>query len=154
MSRKLVSEKYAKRLAPLMVLEQRLMRQLSFPEEDDDPSSAAFNDASATNASSGSGRQPWPWSVSQVPTPPKRNLRTSSSSAYASTFALSTSPSSISPAASSATVSVSKSGELALRPGRSRCVSGTRSPKSPHTNEMSGGWEDADDPVHVWGMMS
>lgn len=49
-------EKYAKRLAPLMVLEQRLMRQLSFPEEDDDPTSSSYNDSSAPSNSLGPGR--------------------------------------------------------------------------------------------------
>ena len=168
-------EKYAKRLAPLMALEQRLMRQLSFPEEDDDPASAAYADATISAASSSSPRQPWPWNVSQVPTPiqmqpPHLRIPAASSSSYHNPA---TSP--ISPGASSSgpTVSVSKSGELALRPSTNWKKSfslggslssriGSRTPKSAHTGEISGWWEDPDDPVHVlnacargdWGMVS
>lgn len=169
-------EKYAKRLAPLMVLEQRLMRQLSFPEEDDDPSSSSYNEASASGSSSGLGRlQPSrTWSPSQGLTPIQMqppHLTIPSQYSYApSSSALSASPSPISPggASSPSSVSVSKSGELALRTTSNWKKSvftlriGSRTPKSAHTGEISGWWEDPDDPVHVlnacahgdWGMVS
>ena len=154
-------EKYAERLAPLMALEQSLMKQLSFPEEDDDPTSPTYAEAPISAASTSSARQTQTrsWNVPQVPL-----------SSYHSSA---TSPTSLGASGSVSTLSVSKSGDLALwrLTSLQKFISlgestssriGNRKPKATHIGEISGWWEDPDDPVHVlnacargdWGMVS
>ncbi|THH04740.1 hypothetical protein EW145_g5299 [Phellinidium pouzarii] len=107
-------ERYAQRLAPLLALEQRLIRQLAFPDEDDDP---PFSDPPIMNALPDYIVLPVPSSVIG-----------------------STSPN-------------TWSGELALRPTsnwkKSLSFQSITQPKSAHTGEVRGWWEDARDPVHV-----
>ena len=166
-------EKYAERLAPLMALEQSLMKQLSFPEEDDDLTSPTYVEApfSAASTSSAGQTQTRSWNVPQVPTPIQMQpthlrLPTTASSSYHSSA---TSPISLGASGSVSTLSVSKSGELAqslqkfISFGESTSSRiGNRKPKVTHIGEISGWWEDPDDPVHVlnacargdWGMVS
>ncbi|KAH8107450.1 G-alpha-domain-containing protein [Phellopilus nigrolimitatus] len=102
-------ERFAQRLAPLLALEQRLIHQLAFPDEDGDPQPADFE-----------------------------------------------SPVSALPAHISLPVPASsRGGELALRQSsnwkKSFSFRSTASaqPKSAHTGEVRGWWEDPHDPVHV-----
>ena len=217
-------EKYAKQLAPLLELEQKLMRQLSFPDEDDPNTNS--NGSTSPNGY-GFSVQPRPWNSTAPPLPimspptPGRaftnisppgyntaplNFNGSLSSSplpgvsthpippisYASTLThskslqLSNKSSSshlalgISPSASlpttpttytspTSTTLSSPLPELALPPTSTwkkslslstRLLSTRAQPKNKDTGEISGWWEDPDDPVHViyklahveWGM--
>ncbi|KAI5116845.1 hypothetical protein M0805_006077 [Coniferiporia weirii] len=106
--------RYAQRLSPLLALEQRLIRQLAFPDEDDGTPAPELSPMSAL-----------PDHIS-LPMP---------SSAIGSA-----SPN-------------TRSGELALRPTsnwkKSFSFRSVSQPKSVHTGELRGWWEDPRDPVHV-----
>ncbi|TDL21099.1 G-alpha-domain-containing protein [Rickenella mellea] len=119
-------ERYAARLAPLVALETRLMRQLACPDDEE-----------ATHL------DPALLPPYATPTPDPNSYGNGYGSSHHTL-----------PRARSVGASTSK--ELALRPtskwkqtfaiGGRIAVSGT---KSEHTGEIRGWWEDPDDPVHV-----
>lgn len=109
-------ERFAQYLSPLLKLEQRLIRQLAFPDEDDDPVEVDL--LSPTSSLPSHIGLPVPASQRQHFLQPH-----------------------------------TKGGELALRSSsnwkKSWSFGGHAEPKSAHTGELRGWWEDSRDPVHV-----
>jgi hypothetical protein len=152
-------EMYKRRLEPLYSLEERLIRLLSSPDEDEPirlgpiptgwqppsnwnsfPSSSAYTNANVH----GRGR----------PTP-HVHIPTGSYSSHVSPVSTSTSTS-YSPQSSSSdrTVSKSKKHEVAVHNTtnwkKAFTLGGkTKSPKSEHSGEIAGWWDDPSDPVHI-----
>ena len=159
-------EKYARRLAPLLQLEQRLMRQLSFPDEDDDPSLTGLSANEFGNVSGGGATLGYTYSqngVVSVSTPadgqgqgqraPRAwNTFTSSPPHLLLPASYSSSPASPSstPSPISPNGTLLKGGELALRPSSNwKKINPFGGQKTVHSGEVFGWWEDPEDPVHT-----
>ncbi|KAF8913167.1 guanine nucleotide binding protein, alpha subunit [Gymnopilus junonius] len=122
-------ESYRRRLEPLAELEERLIRLLSSPDEDE-----------ATHL--GPSRQAWEqyanfYKGNENTPPPSMKKQTSSSLAITSSYS-----------------SSSRIKEIAIHTSNNwkknfSLGSRSKSPKSAHTGEIEGWWEDPDDPVHT-----
>ncbi|PCH34183.1 G-alpha-domain-containing protein [Wolfiporia cocos MD-104 SS10] len=140
-------ENYCRRLAPLFELEQRLMRQLTDPEEPDEleathlPSSSSSHQHRHPPKAEGYGsftpmhRAPAVSMSDPTRSPPRITIPPGMSSSP-------TSPVATSPGAEP-TVSTRKNWRKAFALGRNQ------SPKNAHSGELHGWWEDPHDPVHV-----
>lgn len=141
------SEQYRRALEPLKALEERLTRMLSSPDEDEPTQTGPI-------------RPDWKHGVTEF-----RSQDTVAKNARPSpviTIPVSRQPSlplspgspTLSPGASSSGSSKSKQSEVSVhyRSNWKKAFSlGNRikSPKSAHTNEIEGWWDDPSDPVHV-----
>ncbi|KAH8099806.1 G-alpha-domain-containing protein [Cristinia sonorae] len=140
-------ENYHRRLAPLGDLETRLIQQLSDPEDNDENEATRLPSSGSTawtsgnsGSSSASGNGAIAMTASEYGPAdrslPRLNIPSGSRSSPASP-----------------TTPGSASGELAVPTSfnwRKRFALGKiQSPKSEHSGELQGWWEDPDDPVHV-----
>ncbi|KAJ7109878.1 guanine nucleotide binding protein, alpha subunit [Mycena epipterygia] len=139
-------EGYRRRLHPLIQLEDRLIRLLSSPEEDEATHFGPWENFAqqpyAAFADPGQNGRPTPTILipptKQVSTPSPLNGAASSSTS---------SP-------TSSTGSKSKGSEVAIHTSTNwkkafSLGSRSKSPKSAHSGEIEGWWEDPDDPVHT-----
>lgn len=148
-------ESYRRRLLPLQDLELRLIQQLSDPEDNDE------NEATRLPAASSSSSTPPrdPYYTNGGPT--SGGIATSSSYPQAGPsydprmvprISIPTGARS-SPASPTSPASLSSQFEIAVPTGSKwkKVLSPLRiqSPKTPHSGEVHGWWEDPDDPVHV-----
>ncbi|KAH7922782.1 hypothetical protein BV22DRAFT_1016602, partial [Leucogyrophana mollusca] len=129
-------EQYRQRLEPLKNLEARLIRMLSSPDDDEDeptqvtpkqPNWSAYATGNYNRVAIGKNGRPSP----VISIPPPRSFESP-----ISPLSPSTSHGLPSPGGSSNSSSQSKHTEVT-------------SPKSAHTNEIEGWWDDPTDPVHV-----
>ena len=129
-------ESYQHRLAPLLILEQRLIALLS-DEEDNEEREATRLAATWSGSSSSSG------SVHGPKTPP--DLCGSLAVVIPQTTIHPSSNSPLSPQSTQElSVKTTSNWKKALSLGGRM-----KSPKSPHSGELEGWWEDPDDPVHI-----
>lgn len=141
-------EQYRRALEPLKELEERLIRMLSSPDEDEpthmSPARSDWNNGAAELKSQDTiSRNGRPNPVITIPVSRHPSLPLSPAS-----------PATLSPGASSSGSSKSKQSEVSVhyRTNWKKAFSlGNRikSPKSAHTNEIEGWWDDPSDPVHV-----
>lgn len=140
-------EHYRRALDPLKELEERLIRMLSSPDDEDEPTRMPpprSDWSNGTTALSSQGTVTKNGRPSPVITIPTRQP----------SFPLSPVSPMSSPGASSSGSSKSKHSEVSVhyRSNWKKAFSlGNRikSPKSAHTNEIEGWWDDPSDPVHV-----
>ncbi|RPD54524.1 G-alpha-domain-containing protein [Lentinus tigrinus ALCF2SS1-7] len=156
-------ESYRRRLAPLMDLEQRLIAVLSDPEEEGEKEATHLPDgfgsyssgsslaspSTSTATSSTPGRPP-PITIPSSSAPGA----SSSSSSSSHPWAHGTGPTSPrSPTSPAVSIVSSTTHELAIRTGsdwkKHFALGKIRSPKSAHSGELEGWWEDPNDPVHT-----
>ncbi|KAH7886276.1 guanine nucleotide binding protein, alpha subunit [Phlebopus sp. FC_14] len=145
-------EQYRRALEPLKELEERLIQMLSSPHEDEathtapaQPDWNSYNVTKQNGVVMGKNGRPSP-----VITIPQSRLSSSS----LSPLSPSTSYSVPSPGGSSNSSSKSKNTEVTVHHTSNwkkafSLGSRIRSPKSAHTNEIEGWWDDPADPVHV-----
>ncbi|KAF8807879.1 G-alpha-domain-containing protein [Phlegmacium glaucopus] len=128
--------RYRQKLEPLIELEDRLTRMLSFPEEDEPVQQYHWQQqfSDAVYPSTLNGR---PAPTIKIP----QRQQTYSSTTRRISSSLSCSGSS---GGSEVMVHTSTNWKKMFALG-----SRSRSPKSPHSGEIEGWWEDPDDPVHV-----
>jgi guanine nucleotide-binding protein alpha-1 subunit len=163
-------DQYRRRLQPLLSLEDKLMRALASPDETEDDATVTHADMSDLT-SNGGGPPPSPsWGWGRHTTPPWEaeqqqmaggpmvplTLRVGDLHAGLASPVAPSPSSSMGSSAASSTATRTRAGELLLSQrsnwkkafafgGRLRA----QSPKSVHTNEIEGWWEDPEDPVHV-----
>ncbi|KAI0937282.1 hypothetical protein AcV5_005226 [Taiwanofungus camphoratus] len=131
-------EGYRKRLAPLVELEQRLMQQLTDPEEDE-------QEATRLPQQSFQNRyvySPGDYQQFSVPTSTSAPSRPTITIPPSRVRSPSMSPDSLS-STSELSVSTTSNWKKAFALGK------IQSPKSAHSGELQGWWEDPHDPVHV-----
>lgn len=140
-------ENYHRRLAPLIDLEARLIQQLSDPEDNNEQEATHLPSSSSMgwNPTTGNGDMTSEFgsrsggSSDAGRTLPKINIPSGSRSSPASPTTPGT--------------GISTNAELAVPTSfnwRKRFALGRiQSPKSEHSGELQGWWEDPDDPVHV-----
>ncbi|GJF00724.1 G-alpha-domain-containing protein [Phanerochaete sordida] len=119
-------ERYLRSLAPLLELEQRLLQQLSDPEENADNEATHLPRGSLDSRSSHDAGEPLPRIV--IPAGTSHSLPTSPVSAGAG---------------AEPSVRTTSNWKKAFSLGR------IQSPKSAHSGELQGWWEDPEDPVHT-----
>ncbi|RDX44290.1 G-alpha-domain-containing protein [Lentinus brumalis] len=154
-------EAYRRRLAPLMDLEQRLIVVLSDPEEEGEREAThlpdgygSFAAAAALTSLPASGSAPHGHTPGRPPpiTIPSSSAPGASSSSSTSSQPW-TGPTSPRSPTSPAVSVVSSTHELAVRTGsnwkKHFALGKIQSPKSAHSGELEGWWEDPTDPVHV-----
>lgn len=142
-------ELYKNRLQPLVQLEERLIRQLSCPDNDDEPTHLGqpiynwqnYNNYTTTPVNGTNGRPA-----------PTITIPQTHPSHYSPISPLNGSGELVSPSGSS-THSKSSKKEVSVHTSsnwkKAFALGGkAKSPKSAHTNEIEGWWEDPDDPVH------
>ncbi|KAF8548872.1 guanine nucleotide binding protein, alpha subunit [Imleria badia] len=140
-------EQYRRALDPLKELEERLIRMLSSSDDDDEPTRMPPPRSDWSNGTTGPGSQGTvtkngrPNPVITIP-------------ARQPSFPLSPVSPISSPGASSSGSSKSKHSEVSVhhRSNWKKAFSlgnKIKSPKSAHTNEIEGWWDDPSDPVHV-----
>jgi hypothetical protein len=129
-------EDYQHRLAPLLILEQKLITLLS--DEEDNEEREATRLATTWNASSSS-----PFSIHGPKVPP--DLSGSLAVVIPQTVIHPSPSSPLSPQSTQEiSVKTTSNWKKALSLGGRM-----KSPKSPHSGELEGWWEDPDDPVHI-----
>ena len=130
-------ESYQNRLAPLLILEQRLITLLSDEEDNDEREATRLASAWSASSSSSSGS----------------TLGTKAPPDLSGSLAVVIPPSTIHPGPNSPispqttqehSVKTTSNWKKALSLGGRM-----KSPKSPHSGELEGWWEDPDDPVHI-----
>jgi hypothetical protein len=136
-------EQYRRALEPLRELEERLIRMLSSPDEDE-PTRVPPARLDWNNGTTGQGTVTKKGRPAPVITIPARQP----------SFPLSPVSPTSSPGASSSGSSKSKQSEVSVhyRSNWKKAFSlgnKIKSPKSAHTNEIEGWWDDPSDPVHV-----
>jgi len=128
-------DKYRRKLEPLVELEQRLIRLLSSPDEDE-----------ATHL--GPSRPAWEHYAQfykpNANTPPSSNVNNRPSPTITIPNKMQTSSSNSSSKGKEIVVHTSTNWKKAFSLG-----SKSKSPKSAHTGEIEGWWEDPEDPVHT-----
>ncbi|EED85236.1 candidate G-protein alpha subunit [Postia placenta Mad-698-R] len=133
-------ESYHRRLAPLMELELRLIQLLSDPEDNDTREATHLPPDALAYPPRGFGATPLSSSAfgpsTSAPSRPAPRISIPPTAASSPT-----SPTSLSPT-TELSVSTTSTWKRVL-------TLGNRSPKSEHTGELQGWWEDPHDPVHI-----
>ncbi|KIJ66476.1 hypothetical protein HYDPIDRAFT_109520 [Hydnomerulius pinastri MD-312] len=145
-------DQYHRMLEPLKELEERLIRMLSSPDEDEPthiapvrPDWKSYASGNYGQVAAGKNGRPSPVITIPQSRPPSSPL---------SPLSPSTSYSLPSPGGSSNSSSKSKNAEVSVHHTSNwkkafSLGNRIRSPKSAHTNEIEGWWDDPSDPVHV-----
>ena len=130
-------ESYQHRLAPLLILEQRLIALLSDEEDNEEREATRLTATWSPSSSSSSG------SIQGPKTP--LDLRGSLAVVIPQTTIHLSPNSPLSPQSTQElSVKTTSNWKKALSLGRRM-----KSPKSPHSGELEGWWEDPEDPVHI-----